>query len=117
MVSEESLGLLTPRKPGRSAQTRDWFHCSFSNSPPYTEATRTRHITTNMATMGTEPSTAASNFIDGVEGITSFATREGLSYRFRIVAKSDKLRIWLEDRKTKKQWWDVSRSCTDGVVI
>jgi hypothetical protein len=48
---------------------------------------------------------------DGVEGVVSFPSCGFASFRFEIVARNEKLHIWLEDRKTKKQWNVGSRLC------
>lgn len=37
-------------------------------------------------------------------GLTFFRSRPNASYRFILTLKADKLNVWLEDRKSKKQW-------------
>ncbi|EGZ06226.1 multidrug resistance protein ABC superfamily [Phytophthora sojae] len=39
-----------------------------------------------------------------VDGTTTFAAPPAPTYRYKLSLKSEKLRIWLEDCKTKQQW-------------
>ena len=48
-----------------------------------------------------------------VEGVTTFSTSPATSYRYALRLKSDKLSIWMEDRTSKKQWYEVS----DRVIL
>ncbi|KAG3107566.1 hypothetical protein PI124_g2700 [Phytophthora idaei] len=40
-----------------------------------------------------------------LEGITFFAERPGVSYRYSIELKNSRMSIWMEDRKNKTQWY------------
>ena len=48
-----------------------------------------------------------------VEGVTTFSASPATSYRYSLRVKSDKLSIWMEDRTSKKQWYEVS----DRVIL
>lgn len=39
------------------------------------------------------------------EGSVSFPSRPGSTYRYKITTTSDSASFWLEDRKTKSQWY------------
>lgn len=39
------------------------------------------------------------------EGSVSFPSRPGSTYRYKITTTSDLVSFWLEDRKTKSQWY------------
>lgn len=39
-----------------------------------------------------------------LDGLTSFRSRPNVPYRFIVQVKGTKLNVWLEDRKSKKQW-------------
>lgn len=39
-----------------------------------------------------------------VEGIVAFGSNPSDSFRYRLGLKEDKMNIWLENRKSKKQW-------------
>lgn len=38
------------------------------------------------------------------DGLTSFRSRPKSSFRFILTMKGNKLNVWLENRKSKKQW-------------
>lgn len=39
-----------------------------------------------------------------LDGLTSFRCHPDTPFRFALILKSDKIKYWLEDRKSKKQW-------------
>lgn len=41
-----------------------------------------------------------------LDGVTSFPSRPKVLFRYIVAIESDKLSVWLEDRKSKKQWYD-----------
>jgi hypothetical protein len=52
---------------------------------------------------GSMPKTASHEFLE-FKGTTVFAPVPAPTYRYTLSLKSGKLRIWLEDSESKKQW-------------
>ncbi|KAI9895805.1 hypothetical protein PsorP6_019408 [Peronosclerospora sorghi] len=46
-----------------------------------------------------------------VEGVTTFATSPRTSYRYMLKLLNNELSIWMEDRKSKKQWYELELNC------
>lgn len=40
-----------------------------------------------------------------LDRLTSFPSRSKAMFRFVVTVEDDKLNMWLEDRKSKKQWY------------
>lgn len=42
---------------------------------------------------------------EDAEGVVAFGSNVLDSYRYRLSLRNEKLNIWLENRKSKKQWY------------
>lgn len=70
-------------------------------TPPHASPTR---INDDEAAAKANALKSPTKLSQGVEGTVSFKSQLFASYRYRISTKDDKLRIWIEDVKSKKQW-------------
>lgn len=45
---------------------------------------------------------------EDAEGVVAFGSNVLDSYRYRLSLRNEKLNIWLENRKSKKQWYSYT---------
>jgi hypothetical protein len=78
---------------------------AFGKSSSTPNPTFSSRVKTTPTAFPTPTATHPTSLANGADGVVSFPSCGLTSYRFEIVAKDGKLLIWLEDRKTKKQWY------------
>jgi len=63
------------------------------------------------STASSSESGASTEFLE-FEGTTTFAPAPSPTYRYSMTLKGGKLRVWLENSESKKQWLASGTTCS-----